>query len=261
MSINSDIYNDVIRSYYDTSFLCHHGILGMKWGIRRFQNKDGTLTEAGKKRYAKDGNRLSNKDIQTLRQEHNPFEPSDAAVKIIANYYDLDSRKDAIGEIVRRHEETEAEFLQKKQELQEKGINDPEFKKLFDKAIKDYLGDNNEPGTDIDELKELIEMEMDSGMYDSQVMDWVTWSYYKDGSASNRAFLKRYDDAYNDYYKELEKQAKDMIDKFGSDPFDVMFDEFKKGFEEETGREYKIPDGYVDTMLWSTMTEYSKARH
>lgn len=29
--------------------LYHHGILGMKWGIRRYQNKDGTLTNAGKK--------------------------------------------------------------------------------------------------------------------------------------------------------------------------------------------------------------------
>lgn len=31
--------------------LYHHGIKGQKWGIRRYQNPDGTLTEAGKKRY------------------------------------------------------------------------------------------------------------------------------------------------------------------------------------------------------------------
>ena len=31
--------------------LYHYGILGMKWGIRRYQNKDGSLTEAGKKHY------------------------------------------------------------------------------------------------------------------------------------------------------------------------------------------------------------------
>lgn len=34
-------------------YLQHHGILGMKWGVRRYQNSDGSLTNAGKKRYAK----------------------------------------------------------------------------------------------------------------------------------------------------------------------------------------------------------------
>lgn len=35
--------------------LAHYGILGMKWGVRRYQNKDGTWTSAGKKRYGDDG--------------------------------------------------------------------------------------------------------------------------------------------------------------------------------------------------------------
>lgn len=34
--------------------LTHHGIKGQKWGVRRYQNKDGTLTAAGKKRLNRD---------------------------------------------------------------------------------------------------------------------------------------------------------------------------------------------------------------
>lgn len=39
-----------MRNDYESNYLEHHGILGQKWGVRRFQNADGSLTEAGKKR-------------------------------------------------------------------------------------------------------------------------------------------------------------------------------------------------------------------
>lgn len=33
----------------DTKYLIHYGVLGMKWGVRRYQNKDGTYTKKGRK--------------------------------------------------------------------------------------------------------------------------------------------------------------------------------------------------------------------
>lgn len=38
-------------TYSNDEYLAHHGILGMKWGVRRYQNKDGSLTPEGRKRY------------------------------------------------------------------------------------------------------------------------------------------------------------------------------------------------------------------
>ena len=42
--------------------LTHYGILGMKWGVRRYQNSDGTLTDEGKKRYTSEWKKQYLKD-------------------------------------------------------------------------------------------------------------------------------------------------------------------------------------------------------
>lgn len=46
--------------------LCHHGIIGMKWGVRRYQNPDGSLTAAGKRRQAK----IEQKDSQWAKKNY-----------------------------------------------------------------------------------------------------------------------------------------------------------------------------------------------
>lgn len=54
---------------YDETYLAHFGIKGMKWGVRRYRNSDGSLTESGKARYTKSGKKknprkMSSKDLE-----------------------------------------------------------------------------------------------------------------------------------------------------------------------------------------------------
>ena len=45
-----------MRNDFESNYLAHYGILGMKWGVRRYQNADGSLTAEGKERYGSGGN-------------------------------------------------------------------------------------------------------------------------------------------------------------------------------------------------------------
>lgn len=63
------------------SELYHHGIIGQKWGIRRFQNEDGTLTDAGRRR-------MEAKDAKWAKRNYNRIynKTYNASKKIIREY-------------------------------------------------------------------------------------------------------------------------------------------------------------------------------
>lgn len=50
-------------------YFTHHGILGQKWGIRRYQNKDGSLTEAGKARLDKRDDKWAIKNSEKITEK------------------------------------------------------------------------------------------------------------------------------------------------------------------------------------------------
>lgn len=63
-------------------YLEHHGILGQKWGVRRYQNSDGTLTSEGKKRLV---NKRESSNLQTYKEKTEAYKIRTDRIKTMSD--------------------------------------------------------------------------------------------------------------------------------------------------------------------------------
>lgn len=122
--MHGDIYVGSLIS--DSSYLVHHGVLGMKWGIRRYQNKDGTLTAQGKSRYG-----TTSALRRTLRGMANTTLGQKLAVRMNKGY-----RED--------RKEIKSAYLEKKSKLNK---NSSKYKENLKSLNDDYKKTKGEAAT------------------------------------------------------------------------------------------------------------------
>lgn len=67
--------------FFTEDYLVHHGVQGQKWGVRRFQNKDGSLTSTGKKRYRTKDEKLHDSVAKKHEKIESKLEKKRNAVK------------------------------------------------------------------------------------------------------------------------------------------------------------------------------------
>lgn len=79
-------------------YLAHHGVKGQKWGVRRYQNADGSYTAAGRERYGvvrKTRNFIGTKTGHYGRNKHNTDLPTNETEALDQGWYKLPTKKAA----------------------------------------------------------------------------------------------------------------------------------------------------------------------
>lgn len=150
--------------------LYHHGIRGMQWGHRRFQNKDGTLTEAGKRRYAS--------RIDKASRRNQPYKVEQQ----IREDFESGKFRKAHAEQIKKVYEAKTKYVDEMTEVEFDYEDSPEYDKAIkaarDKAVK-YLRD-----TAPEDLEEIESIMRDTGRDygDFKLVDDVESHFlYEDG--------------------------------------------------------------------------------
>lgn len=107
--------------YCESSYLAHHGVKGMRWGVRRYQDENGVLTNSGRRKYLRDLEKNRRADLKMATK---------------SNKYDFNRRNKAMQDINMKYDKERVSSARNEKE---------KFKEY-----KNILARNGLPGSDYD---------------------------------------------------------------------------------------------------------------